>query len=497
MFLSLIFLPAIAGCARWRAALGALRTPRALPALRALRPPGVLAALAALAVRASLAAVAAVLPLAACTVKDKPPVSVTPQVVPTELWVAPDGLDSNPGTRAAPLRTLARAARVVRPGTIVNVLPGTYHGGFRTAVSGLPNARIVFRATQRRGARIVPPPVSSSAMAWENRASYVDIEGFEVDGSAHGPDAAAGIGTRWTIGIYNAGSYDRIVDNHVHHVATAIPCTSAGGSGIGIDSFFRGRHAQVLGNSVHDIGPPGCRWVQGIYVNTPAVVRGNVVYRIAAAGIHLWHDAREVVVVNNTVVASTTGIVVGGGDFYHASGPNDHTRVLNNIVFDNRYGILEQGQTGKHNSYRNNLVFGNREDDWRLAPGMTHSGTVAAPPGFVGYTREGTPDLRLAATSPAIGRGLAGKETGVADGAPDGAAGDAGAVGGATVAASRGEHAGVGAVASSGATRVAAAAAGAAAPAGTPAGTPTGTPAGPCATAPGRAGRVDIGACQR
>ena len=41
--------------------------------------------------------------------------------------------------------------------------------------------------------------------------------------------------------------------------------------------------------------------------------------------------------------------------------------VRNNIVFDNRYGMSEQGATGKHNSYRNNLVFGNRGADWRLA----------------------------------------------------------------------------------------------------------------------------------
>jgi hypothetical protein len=38
---------------------------------------------------------------------------------------------------------------------------------------------------------------------------------------------------------------------------------------------------------------------------------------------------------------------------------------------------------------------------------MTHSGTVAAAPRFVAYARGGTPDFRLSARSPAIGRGLA------------------------------------------------------------------------------------------
>jgi hypothetical protein len=362
-----------------------------------------------------------VLALFACTVKDKHTVSVTPQLVPSELFVAPDGLDSNPGTRTAPLRSLARAAQLVAPGVIVNVLPGTYAGGLRTTVDGLPDARIVFRSTRRWGARIVPPAAlrtnssaNSSAdpngrMAWDNRASYIDIEGFEVDGSAP-PGEAGEIATPWRIGIYSGGSHDRILGNHVHDIATKAPCDSGGGSGIGVDSYYRGKDSEVNGNSVHDIGPPGCRYVQGIYFATTGSIRNNIVYRVAEAGIHLWHDAREVVIANNTVAASNTGILVGGGDFYHTQGPDDHTRVFNNIVFDNRYGISEQGATGPHNSYRNNLVFKNSERDWQLAKGMLHSGTVAQAPHFVDYRseyrRDGTPDFRLAAHSPAIGRGL-------------------------------------------------------------------------------------------
>jgi hypothetical protein len=343
----------------------------------------------------------------ACTAKDTPAEVVVPEVVPTELYVAPDGQDANPGTRAAPLRSLARAAQLVTPGAIVNVLPGTYQGGFRTTVDGRPNARIVFRSTERWRARIVPPTVSTGALGWDNRASFVDIEGFDLDGSTgvDGPEASAGL--RWTTGIYSAGSHDRIVGNHVHHVAVTVPCTNGGGSGIVVDSYARGTNAEVTGNSVHDIGPPGCRWVQGINVNTPAVVRNNVLYRIAAAGIHLWHDAHDVVVANNTVTTSDIGLVVGAGDFYHTNAPNDHTQVVNNIVFDNRIGISEQGVTGPNNTYRNNLVFGNPDGNWHLADGMAHSGTVASEPKFVTYTRDGTPNFRLTAESPAIGKGLA------------------------------------------------------------------------------------------
>jgi hypothetical protein len=356
------------------------------------------------------ASVLMLLSSAACSVDDAPALTVTPQVVPTELYVAPEGLDSNPGTRMAPLRTLARAARVVAPGAVVNVLPGSYPGGFRTDASGLPNARIVFRSTERWRARIVPPPVSASAVAWDNRASYVDIEGFEVDGSAQSDSlTAAGtvpaIGTPWRTGIYSGGSYNRIAGNHVHHVANGGVCAGSDGAGIGVDSDDKGEHADVSANSVHDVGPPGCRFMHGITMNAPGSIRNNIVYRIADTGILLWHDAHRILVANNTVTASATGILVGGGDDVHTRGPNDFTRVLNNIVYDNRRGIVEQGFTGSHNSYRNSLVFHNPDGDWQLAQGMAHSGTVTAPPGFVDYRRDGTPNFRLAAGSPAIGKG--------------------------------------------------------------------------------------------
>jgi hypothetical protein len=129
-----------------------------------------------------------------------------------------------------------------------------------------------------------------------------------------------------------------------------------------------------------------------------------VVYGIGGAAIQMWHDANKVVVSHNTVSASMTGILVGSGDYYHTKGPNDFTRVHNNIVFDNQYGIVELGNTGDNNSYRNNLVYKNAVADWRLRDGMSHSGTIAAPPQFVRYGKRGNPDFRLLPGSPAIGK---------------------------------------------------------------------------------------------
>jgi hypothetical protein len=325
---------------------------------------------------------------------------VIPEVVRTNLFVAPGGSDANPGTQAEPFRTIARAAQVVTAGTTVYVAPGQYTGGFRTTVSGSAESRIIFVSSERWGAKIVPPLDSRTTSAWDNRGNYVDIIGFEIDGFQYQS------GSKWLSGIYNGGSYNSIRHNHVHHIAIDIACEPTGGSGIDVDSYYKGKQAEVIGNNVHDIGPADCRYHHGIYASTQARIGSNVIYRVSGAGIHLWHDAQHVDITGNTVSSSGSGIVVGGGDFYYTKGPNDNTFVANNIVFDNKQGILEQGATGQNNRFVNNLVFQNAAADWRLAPGREHVGTIAAEPAFVEYSRTGTPDFRLSSKSPAIGRGI-------------------------------------------------------------------------------------------
>jgi hypothetical protein len=325
------------------------------------------------------------------------PGALVPAVVvpPTtyKLYVSTSGNDNNAGTAAAPFRTLARAARATRPSTTVFVAPGTYTASIKTTISGSASGRIYYISTTKWGAKLVSS--GSASMGWDNRGNYIDIIGFNVDGSA----------APWKYALYNGGSYGVIRGNWVHHIAKNAACNGGGGSAIGIDAYYRGVKSDVIGNLVHDIGPAGCRYIQGIYVSTSGTVKNNVVYRVAEAAIHLWHDANNVIITNNTVTTSHTGIIVGGGDFYHTTGPSDYNRVNNNIVYDNGAGISEQGRTGTHNSYKNNLVYQNASYNFSLRNGLTHTGTVTSAPLFVAYTRTGTPDLRLTSSSPAIGRG--------------------------------------------------------------------------------------------
>jgi len=250
------------------------------------------------------------------------------------------------------------------------VAPGIYHGGFKTTASGAaaPSSRIYYVSTTKWGARIVPRATGRHQSAWDNRGDYVSIVGFDVDGSTPGAGAA------WRIGLYSGGSHTHFHGNKVHHIATTVPCTSAGGAAIGVDSYYQGVKGKVTGNVVHDIGQAGCRFVQGIYISTSAVVDSNVVVRVAAAGIHLWHDANDVVITNNTVSRSTHGIIVGGGDFYWRTMGADHIRVHGNVLHDNFYGVAERGKTGCNNVYRDNFVFRNTVD-WSLKRCVTNINT--------------------------------------------------------------------------------------------------------------------------
>lgn len=326
----------------------------------------------------------------------------------TDLYVSPLGSDTNSGSQEAPFQTILQASAAAKPGTTVHVAPGTYEGGFETTADGTASDPIRYVSDTKWGAKIVPAADSTYNTAWNNVGDHVTIDGFEVDGSnIQG-------GTPWMFGLYTSGTDSAVINNKVHDIARhdAALNDGNGGSAIGGDGYNGDTDISVLNNVVYNIGPANGTndLIHGIYLTTNGDIKNNMVYQVDSAGIHLWHDAHDVNIVNNTVFASGSGVLVGAGDFVNSQAPNDNTVVANNIIYDNDYGISEQGLTGTHNTYANNLVFKNGTD-WRLQNGMTHTDTIAADPQFVDYQRDGSGDYRLAADSPAI-------DAGTADGAP-------------------------------------------------------------------------------
>jgi hypothetical protein len=318
------------------------------------------------------------------------PVAATEPGTSNDLYVSDMGSDTNSGTQRAPFKTIGKASEAASPGSIVHVAAGTYLGGFQTTASGTAAARIRYVSDVRWAARIVPPQNSSGSVAWWNKGSYVDIDGFEIDGTTFQG------GQKWWTGIYATGSNVVIENNEVHHIATsADTCTADGGSGINSDNYYGAVNNDVVGNVVHHIGLTSCIYIHGLYIVATGNVKNNLVHHIGNAAIHLWHDAHDINIANNTVVNSGFGIIVG-----NSTTLADHINVSNNIVFNNAKGIAEEGNVGTHNTYINNLVYQNSDFNWNLR--NTHSGDVTGDPQFVDVDDR---NYRLMSSSPAIGKG--------------------------------------------------------------------------------------------
>jgi parallel beta-helix repeat protein len=316
-----------------------------------------------------------------------------------DLYVANTGSDANSGSRHAPFRTIARAALAATAGSTVHVAPGTYRENVTTAAHGANHARIRYVSSARWGAKIIGDGTDA---VWRNKGDYTDIADFDISGSTR-------------LGIANHASHTLVSGNHVHNLTVSGGCTANGGAGIA-NVNYEGSDGDIIGNVVHDIGTPGqCNQVQGIYSSNPGGrIANNIVYRASAYGICLWHAANRALIANNTVFANGSvrmggGIVIGAGD-----SPGgvvlDHTRVINNIVYNNpatsirEYCSAGEDCTGVHNTVANNLVFGNGYGI-ALRAGAP-AGTIVADPQFVDYRADGNGNYRLKRSSPAIRAGL-------------------------------------------------------------------------------------------
>lgn len=324
-----------------------------------------------------------------------------PLPVSRDVYVATQGSDQNSGSKSAPFRTIHRASKEARPGTIVHVAPGTYHENVITRAHGSAAGRIRYVSTAKWGAKIIG---TGTEFVWTNHGDYVDIVGFDLSGTGR-------------VGILNLGSYTLIERNHVHHLKVSGGCTGRGGAGIN-NANYNGTRGDIIGNVVHDIGVPGkCLGVHGIYVaNSGGKVSHNLVYRASAWGIHLWHAADKVLIANNTVFQNGSdamggGIVMGVGD---SPGGRilTRTRVINNIVYDNPYrGIMQfcyEGQDciGSGNIVANNLVSGSTTGVLMKVGKAT--GTRSGDPQFLRYRADGSGDYRLKRTSPMFKKGASG-----------------------------------------------------------------------------------------
>ncbi|NCO35892.1 MAG: hypothetical protein AUJ92_01250 [Armatimonadetes bacterium CG2_30_59_28] len=172
--------------------------------------------------------------------------------------VSPHGTDGNPGTDAAPFRTLAKAASVAHAGDTVIVKAGTYEGNVSIAQSGTPENPIVFKTSgkvlvagrieQKRGFRpvdgeqgtfMVEDPGPVAAVAIDLDTTNIVLNGMDAVGRVN--DVAAG-NYRYCFDNHVGKLYLRYAGenpekDHTIHVLRDVRGFSIAGSNVVLDGF--------------------------------------------------------------------------------------------------------------------------------------------------------------------------------------------------------------------------------------------------------------------
>ena len=300
------------------------------------------------------------------------------------FYVATTGNDSNPGTQAAPWRTIQHAVDTARAGSTVNVRGGIYEELVSINVSGnASEGFITFRSypgeTAILEAEHFTPKERGGVLSIHDQ-SYVRIEGFEIRNYRTAEHRLAPLG----IDVSGAGSHIELLKNNVHHIEQNFdgrdgPGHGANAFGIAVygtdartpitDLIIDGNevhhlktgsseslvvngnvtHFRITHNVVHDNNNIGID-VIGFERTAPdpavdqardGVVSGNLVYNITSKGNPAYRNDE-----------SSDGIYVDGG-----------TRILieQNVIHDVDFGIeLASEHKDRATSYvtaRNNLVY--------------------------------------------------------------------------------------------------------------------------------------------
>ena len=305
----------------------------------------------------------------------------------TTYFVAQNGSDSNPGTRARPWKTVQRAFSRLRPGERALVSRGTYvadhvveRAGTRAqpiTVAAMPGHRVVLRAPSS-GGDTYPLRVTSGA-------AFVRIQGFVLELAK---------GTSST-NVYFEGSA-RDIELSRNEIRFSQD------QGVFVEAGARRIH--IIGNRIHDNGrghQSGQHQSHGIYIEgADHLVANNVVYSHPYGfGIQVYPENRGTVVVHNTVVGSGhSGIVVGGDE-----GVSNITIRNNVLAFNARYGVQMDSDCPTGVAIDRNVIHGNRSGGVQggCSGVSTSGGNISSNPRFVAPARH---DYRLSRGSPAINR---------------------------------------------------------------------------------------------
>jgi hypothetical protein len=309
-------------------------------------------------------------------------------------YVAPNGVDGNPGTLDRPWRTIQRAFDTLQPGEQAYVRAGTYSANVLVTRSGAPRAPITVRSYPGETVVLEPGaggdpdnfPVEFAS------ATYVRLQGFVIEGANGDP--------------LQSDATDVYAEGGSHHLEI-FDCELRSSQNHGFYSDPTTHDLQLLGNTFHDNGSVRTlKHDHAIYVEgTRQLIANNVVYgQPNGFSIQIYPSADHVIVTNNTIVDNAPAGIAVGGDGTTAA---DNVTIVNNIVaFNAQMGVrsfFPVPPVGVGNQAFTNVGFGNPQGDFSTwqGGGIDYSlGNLVADPLFVDG---GQRDYHLQPGSPALG----------------------------------------------------------------------------------------------
>lgn len=285
-----------------------------------------------------------------------PPATPSPPTTPPDqryvlpqatLYVATNGNDQNSGrSESQPLRTLTKAASIVRPGDVVYIRGGVYPIEVKFKTSGTPTAPIVWASY----------PGEWAILDGSNRRKGQDQDRVWIDGASYNVFANFEVrnGPRQGIYLFNGAN---------NNVLTGLVSHGHNGSGIQNVNSSRNRfeYLMVYDNydSVNASGKPG-EDADGIGLSSGDrnVISHVVSYHNSDDGFDAWKSTNTIIEYS-IAYDNGYGTYGNGNGFKAGGGIDNYTVVRNSIAFNNR-AVGFTFNSGRHISFINNTGFNNR-----------------------------------------------------------------------------------------------------------------------------------------
>jgi Right handed beta helix region len=306
--------------------------------------------------------------------------SPLPESTGAVFYVSTAGSDSNPGTAAAPWRTIQKALDTLQPNQKALVRGGTYVENLHMSRAGTASGPISVEA--HPGEDPILQSAGSHPLEVSSDGGWFRFRGLTIQDS---PGTSGG-----NVDVY--GHHVEISSNEIRQSRDQGIYTDEGSQDV-----------YILGNWIHHNGQGIQHQSHGIYLQgNDHLVSTNVIHdHPEGFGIQVYDKNSRSIVVNNTVVASGySGIVIGG------SGGVDNIRVHNNIfAFNDQWGIKHDSDCPSSTLADHNVIWANGYDPVEEGcPGLdTSGGNVLADPRFVDLAAR---NLHLGAGSAALNQGL-------------------------------------------------------------------------------------------